>query len=134
MVRPAGSVASWEGESAPPPPDSQLVYTVLSRPLPDYAIEHTCRQCGPVEWVQLQQVGCSFAPGVYIDSAMLASRRSSSRQDIVGCHAAGSAEESATGTCPEEGAAAQRPHVCLGHRDFGSDGNLAWSVAKYSDH
>eukprot|EP00891_Asterochloris_glomerata_P003567 jgi/Astpho2/3567/Aster-x0169 len=50
-----GSVASWEGESAPPPPDSHLVYTVLSRPLPDYAIEHTCRQCGPVEWVQLQQ-------------------------------------------------------------------------------
>lgn len=46
----------WEGES--PATDDCLVYTMLTRPLPDYALEHTFSQHGPVMYVRLQRNPC----------------------------------------------------------------------------
>ncbi|KAL3140232.1 RNA-binding protein 45 [Trebouxia sp. C0009 RCD-2024] len=43
----------WEAESAAP--DECLVYTMLTRPLPDYALHHTFSSYGPVVYVQLQR-------------------------------------------------------------------------------
>ena len=49
----AGFENEWEAESAAT--DECLVYTMLTRPLPDYAIQHTFSQCGPVVYVRLQR-------------------------------------------------------------------------------
>lgn len=126
-------MASWEGESAPPPPDSHLVYTVLSRPLPDYAIEHTCRQCGPVEWVQLQQVICSVAPGAsvvhqYCDACFLSGERLSTA--LLGVVHQLLLRQPKTWS--EEGVAGQHPHACFGHRYPGSHGSVTSLVTDYS--
>ena len=34
-------------------PDDYTIFTELSRPMPDYALEHVFAQHGPVEWVSL---------------------------------------------------------------------------------
>ena len=34
-------------------PDDYTIFTELSRPMPDYALEHVFAQHGPVEWVRL---------------------------------------------------------------------------------
>ena len=49
----AGSENEWEAES--PATDDCLVYTLLSRPLPDYALQHTFSQFGQVVYVRLQR-------------------------------------------------------------------------------
>ena len=49
----AGHDNEWEGESAAT--DECLVYTMLNRPLPDYALEHTFSQHGPIVYVRLQR-------------------------------------------------------------------------------
>lgn len=49
----AGCDNEWEAESAAP--DECLVYTMLTRPLPDYALHHTFSSYGPVVYVQLQR-------------------------------------------------------------------------------
>ena len=36
-------------------PDDYTIFTELSRPMPDYALEHVFAQHGPVEWVSLAQ-------------------------------------------------------------------------------
>ncbi|DBA73573.1 TPA: RNA-binding protein 45 [Trebouxia sp. C0005] len=48
-----GCENEWEAES--PATDECLVYTMLTRPLPDYALQHTFSQCGPVVYVRLQR-------------------------------------------------------------------------------
>lgn len=48
----AGCDNEWEAESAPT--DDCLVYTMLTRPLPDYALHHTFSLYGTVVYVQLQ--------------------------------------------------------------------------------
>ena len=49
----AGCDNDWEAESAPT--DDCLLYTMLTRPLPDYALHHTFSAYGPVVDVQLQR-------------------------------------------------------------------------------
>ena len=49
----AGCDNEWEAESAAT--DDCLVYTMLTRPLPDYALHHTFSAYGPVVYVQLQR-------------------------------------------------------------------------------
>lgn len=49
----AGCDNEWEAESAPT--DDCLVYTMLTRPLPDYALRHTFSSYGTVIYVQLQR-------------------------------------------------------------------------------
>lgn len=49
----AGREGEWEAESAAT--DECLVYTLLSRPLPDYALQHTFSQFGSVMYVRLQR-------------------------------------------------------------------------------
>lgn len=53
LVSDAGCDNDWEAESAPT--DDCLVYTMLTRPLPDYALHHTFSSYGPVVYVQLQR-------------------------------------------------------------------------------
>ena len=48
----AESEVEWEAES--PAPDERLVYTMLTRPLPSYALEHFFAQHGPVDSVVLR--------------------------------------------------------------------------------
>ena len=50
---PAGCENEWEAES--PATDECLVYTMLTRPLPDYALQHTFSEYGPVVYVRLQR-------------------------------------------------------------------------------
>lgn len=46
-------VGTWDGESVPP--DDTALYAFLTRPLPDYALEHVFNQHGNVEFVKVHQ-------------------------------------------------------------------------------
>ena len=39
-------------------PDEHTLFTELSRPMPDYALEHVFAQHGPIEWVRAFQLSC----------------------------------------------------------------------------
>ncbi len=48
-------------------PDEHTLYTELSRPMPDYALEHVFAQHGPIEWVRAAPVSAhSRTPAVTV--------------------------------------------------------------------
>lgn len=59
MTAGAEADAEQSAESAPALampvilPDECTLFTVLTRPMPDYALQHVFAQHGPVEWVLL---------------------------------------------------------------------------------
>ncbi|KAK9810800.1 hypothetical protein WJX73_008634 [Symbiochloris irregularis] len=59
-----GDSGSASGTTVPSPLpsggayDEHVVYTIMTRPMPSYALEHVFAAYGPVEWVRLQRDSC----------------------------------------------------------------------------